>query len=70
MYTDLRSKTVFVIGARKTRGTGFRIAGILVRWGVSVCLAGRDEHVFERTQELEAEGVVARVSTADVRSTT
>ena len=68
MYTDLKGKTAFVMGAGKARGIGFHIAGALARQGVSVCLADRDERVFERARELEAEGVVARAFTADVCS--
>ena len=68
MYTDLKGKTAFVMGAGKARGIGFHIAGALARQGVSVCLADRDGCVFERARELEAEGVVARAFTADVCS--
>ena len=68
MYTDLKGKTAFVMGAGKARGIGFHIAGALARQGVSVCLADRDGCVFERVRELEAEGVVARAFTADVCS--
>ncbi|MFR0874910.1 MAG: hypothetical protein ACLSHC_10150 [Bilophila wadsworthia] len=39
MYTDLKGKTAFVMGAGKARGIGFHIAGALARQGVSVCLA-------------------------------
>ena len=58
MYTDLKGKTAFVMGAGKARGIGFHIAGALARQGVSVCLADKDGCVFERARELEAEGVV------------
>ena len=68
MYTDLKGKTAFVMGSGKARGIGFHIAGALARQGVSVCLADRDERVFERARELEAEGGVARAFTADVCS--
>ena len=64
MYTDLKGKTAFVMGAGKARGIGFHIAGALARQGVSVCLADRDGCVFERARELEAEGVVARAFTS------
>lgn len=47
MYTDLKGKTAFVMGAGKARGIGFHIAGALARQGVSVCLADRDGCVFE-----------------------
>ena len=66
MYTDLKGKAAFVMGAGKARGIGFHIAGALARQGVSVCLA--DGCVFERARELEAEGGVARAFTADVCS--
>ena len=68
MYTDLKGKTAFVMGAGKARASVFTLREPWPGRAYPSASPTGDGCVFERARELEAEGVVARAFTADVCS--
>lgn len=65
-FADLTGKTALVTGCGSPDGIGFAAARLLGRQGASVAITSTTDRIFDRAEDLEAEGIEVMALVADL----
>ncbi len=65
-FADLTGRTALVTGCGSPDGIGFATARLLGRQGAAVAITSTTDRIFDRAEELEAEGIEVMAQVADL----
>ncbi len=65
-FADLTGKSALITGCGSPDGIGFAIARLLGRQGAAVAITSTTDRIFDRAEELEAEGIEVMALVADL----